>query len=110
MYRRRERVAGSAEGAKVCRRYWLDAPLTLAGLPASTTRTCPVSRSCYPARMTRAYWQRELEEAERELDAATRLSDTKAAAGRLQRAKAALKELDAEPAKPPKRPNRGRGA
>jgi hypothetical protein len=38
--------------------------------------------------------QQELEDAERELEAATRLSDVKAAAGRLQRARAALRELD----------------
>jgi hypothetical protein len=27
MARRLERAAGSAQGAKVCRRYWLDAPI-----------------------------------------------------------------------------------
>jgi hypothetical protein len=47
--------------------------------------------------MDRKRLQRELEEAERELDAATRLSDVKAAAARLQRAKAELALLDAEP-------------
>jgi hypothetical protein len=43
----------------------------------------------------RGYWTKQLEEAERELDAATHLSDVKAA-GRLQRAKAALKEWEQE--------------
>jgi hypothetical protein len=53
--------------------------------------------------MDRQRLQRELEEAERELDAATRLSDVKAAAGRLQRAKAELALLDAESVERPKR-------
>ena len=35
----------------------------------------------------RRYWTKQLEEAEHKLDAATRLSDVKAAAGRLQRGK-----------------------
>jgi hypothetical protein len=59
--------------------------------------------------MTRAYWERELAEAERELDAASRLSDVRAAAGRLQRAKAALKELDEEPAERMKASPRRKG-
>ena len=44
----------------------------------------------------RHYWQKELREAERELDAATRRSDVDAAAKRLRRAKAELKALDAK--------------
>jgi hypothetical protein len=53
--------------------------------------------------MDRNRLQQELEEAEHELDAATRLSDVKAAAARLQRAKAELALLDAEPPERPKR-------
>ena len=59
--------------------------------------------------MNRKRLQREVEEAERELEAATKLSDVKAAAGRLQRARAALQELDEQPAERPERPTRGRG-
>jgi polyhydroxyalkanoate synthesis regulator phasin len=44
----------------------------------------------------RAYWQKELREAEQELDAATRRSDVDAAAKRLRRAKAELKTLEAK--------------
>jgi hypothetical protein len=57
--------------------------------------------------MNRAYWQKELREAESELDAATTL---KAAAKRLQRAKAELKQLEGEPAKSAKRSSRGGAA
>jgi hypothetical protein len=46
----------------------------------------------------REYWTKQLREAERELDAATRRSDVNAAAKRLQRAKGQLKRLDAEAA------------
>jgi hypothetical protein len=53
--------------------------------------------------MDREYWQKALREAKRELDAATRRSDVDAAAKKLQRAKAALKALEAENAKRPKR-------
>jgi len=42
------------------------------------------------------YWQKELREAEAELDAATTLTAVRAAAKRLQRAKAELKALEAE--------------
>jgi hypothetical protein len=53
----------------------------------------------------RAQLIKELQEAERELDAARKLSDVRLAAHRVQRAKAALKELDeAKPAGP--RPRR----
>jgi hypothetical protein len=56
----------------------------------------------------REYWTKQLREAERELDAATRRSDVNAAAKRLQRAKAQLKRLEAEAAERPKRrPSRG---
>jgi hypothetical protein len=58
--------------------------------------------------MDRKRLEQELVEAERELDAATRLSDVKAAAGRLQTAKAELALLDAEPPERPKRTTRGR--
>jgi hypothetical protein len=53
--------------------------------------------------MDRDYWTRELCEAERELDAATRRSDVDAAAKKLQRAKAELKALEDVPAERPKR-------
>jgi hypothetical protein len=43
----------------------------------------------------REYWTRKLQEAERELEAATTRSDVNAAAKRLQRAKAELKRLEA---------------
>jgi hypothetical protein len=44
----------------------------------------------------RAQLQKAVAEAERELEAATKLSDVKAAATKLQRAKAELRELDSE--------------
>jgi len=53
--------------------------------------------------MDRKRLEQELAEAERELEAVTQLSDVKAAAARLQRAKAELALLDAEPAERPKR-------
>ena len=40
------------------------------------------------------FWTKKLEEAERELDAATRLADLNEAAKKLMRAKEALKRLD----------------
>jgi hypothetical protein len=48
-----------------------------------------------PAMSDLEYWTKVLKEAERELDAATRLSDVNAVAKRLQRAKAELKRLEA---------------
>jgi hypothetical protein len=42
----------------------------------------------------RAYWTKKLREAERELEAATRLGDLNAAASRLMGAKTALKRLE----------------
>jgi hypothetical protein len=54
--------------------------------------------------------QQEVQEAERELEAATKLSEVRAAAGRLQRAKAELALLDAEPPERPKRTTRGRAS
>jgi hypothetical protein len=51
--------------------------------------------------MDRDYWTKKLQQAEAELDAATTLTAVKAAAKKLQRAKAELKELEA--AKRPKR-------
>lgn len=68
--------------------------------------------------MDRAYWQRQLEEAERELDAAKGRVALNAAAKKLQRARAELKRLDStkrkyllpEAGEKPKRsPNRRRG-
>jgi hypothetical protein len=53
--------------------------------------------------MDRAYWTKALQEAERELDAATTRTTLNAAARELQRAKAELKRLDAEPAERPRR-------
>jgi hypothetical protein len=55
------------------------------------------------------YWTNELRADELELDAATRLSNVNFAAQRLQRAKAALRRLEAETAKRPKRTSRGSG-
>jgi hypothetical protein len=57
--------------------------------------------------MNLQYWTKDRRAAELELDAATCLSDVKLAAQRLQRAKAALRRLEAETAKPPKRSSRG---
>jgi hypothetical protein len=54
----------------------------------------------------REYWTKQLREAERELEAATRRSDVDAAAKKLQRAKSELKALEVEP-KRPKQSNRG---
>jgi hypothetical protein len=47
--------------------------------------------------MDREYWQKQVREVERELEAATRRSDVDAAAKKLQRAKAALKALETKP-------------
>ena len=52
--------------------------------------------------MDREYWTKELREAERELDAAIGRTALNAAARKLQRARAELKRLEAEPAKRPK--------
>jgi hypothetical protein len=52
---------------------------------------------------TEDYWAEKLREAEAELDAATTLTAVKAAAKKLQRAKAELKELEGKPPEPPKR-------
>jgi polyhydroxyalkanoate synthesis regulator phasin len=51
----------------------------------------------------REYWTRQLREAERELDAATRRSDVNAAAKRLQLVKAELRQLEAKATRRPKR-------
>jgi hypothetical protein len=48
-----------------------------------------------------AYWTKRLQEAERELDAATRRSDVNAAAKRVMLAKAELKRAGAEGAYSP---------
>jgi hypothetical protein len=59
-------------------------------------------RRCYHSRMTtRAQLEKAVRDAEAELDAATTLTAVKAAAKKLQRAKAELKELKA--AERPKR-------
>jgi hypothetical protein len=50
--------------------------------------------------MDRDYWTRELREAERELDAATRRSDVNAAAKRLQPVKPELKRLEEKAGRP----------
>jgi hypothetical protein len=56
----------------------------------------------------RARLEKALADAEAELDAATTLTAVKAAAKRLQRAKAELKELEADAAERPRRkPSRG---
>jgi hypothetical protein len=52
--------------------------------------------------LDREYWTKKLREAEAELEAAKKPSDVKAAASRLQRAKAELKELEAEQLKRPR--------
>jgi hypothetical protein len=44
----------------------------------------------------RLYWRKQLQEAEAELDAAKTLTEVKAAAKRLQRAKAELRALESE--------------
>jgi hypothetical protein len=50
--------------------------------------------------------ERELQEAEAEFDAATKLSDIKRVAGRLHRARAALNEADAKAGRAVPRPKR----
>ena len=52
--------------------------------------------------MDREYWTKQLQEAERELDAAIGRTALNAAARKLQRARAELKRLEAEPANRPK--------
>jgi hypothetical protein len=64
----------------------------------------PAPRSYIPAMNDLAYWTKRLQEAERELDAATRRSDVNAAAKKLQMAKAELKRLER---KAPTRPGSG---
>jgi hypothetical protein len=59
----------------------------------------------YIGRMDAKFWKTALLAAEAELEAATRRSDVDAAARKLMRAKAALKQLDAEPE--PKRRSTG---
>jgi hypothetical protein len=49
--------------------------------------------------MDRDYWTKQLREAERELDAATSLTAVKAAAKKVRRTKAELKELERQAAK-----------
>jgi hypothetical protein len=53
--------------------------------------------------MNRKLLEQDLAKAQRELDAATKLTEIKAAAKRLNLARAALRQLDAEGAKNPKR-------
>ena len=60
------------------------------------------------AGMDRSYWQRKLQEAEAELDAARTRTEVNAAAKKLQRAKAELRALEDVPAdRPKRRPSRG---
>jgi hypothetical protein len=54
------------------------------------------------------YWTRKLREAEQELDAARTRTAVNAAASKLQRAKSALKRMEAEEAQPKRPANRGR--
>jgi hypothetical protein len=56
-----------------------------------------------PAIWDEKYWTRKLKEAERELDAATRLTEVNAASARLMRIKAEMKALEA----PKRRSSRG---
>jgi hypothetical protein len=61
----------------------------------------PLARSYVPAMNDLAYWTTKLQDAERELDTATRRSDVDAAAKRLMRIKAELKALERRaPARP----------
>jgi hypothetical protein len=53
--------------------------------------------------MDASYWTTELQAAELELDAATRLPDVNLAASRFMRAREALKRIEAEQSKRPKR-------
>ena len=55
----------------------------------------------------RAYWQKQLREAEAELDVAKKLTDVNAAAKKLERAKAELKALEDAPPKPARPSARG---
>jgi hypothetical protein len=55
----------------------------------------------------RDYWQKQLRQAEQEFAAARRRTELNAAAKRLQRAKAAVKALEAEATERPKRSSRG---
>ena len=58
--------------------------------------------------MDRSYWQRKLQEAEAELDAARMRTQVNEAAKKLQRAKAELNRLEIGQAeKPQRRPSRG---
>ena len=77
--------------------------------PTSTLSPAQVGLFHTIAGMNRTYWTKVLQEAERELQAATRLSEINAAARKLQRAKAELRQLDAERPKKPNRPSRARG-
>jgi hypothetical protein len=64
----------------------------------------------YPAMDRRKQLSQAVEEAERELEAAKRLSDARAAAKKLQRARAELRWFEEEEAKQPQGPtNRARG-
>jgi hypothetical protein len=53
--------------------------------------------------MDRAYWQKQLREAEADLESAKTLTAVNAAAKKLQRAKAELEALEVVPAEKPKR-------
>jgi hypothetical protein len=76
---------------------------------ASSAKSSP--RSSCRAGCALKYWQTALREAEGQLDAARTRSELNAAAKKLQRAKAALKELEAETVgKPKRRSSRGRAS
>jgi hypothetical protein len=58
----------------------------------------------------RAFWSKELRDAEAELAAARSRSEVNAAAKRLQQAKAELKALEDVRSEPKRQPNRGRAS
>ena len=61
------------------------------------------ARAYMPSMQDRDYWTKALEHAERDLQAASKLTDVNAAAQRLMRAKAGLKALEQASAKRSKR-------
>jgi hypothetical protein len=87
-------------------------PLRLVALSSSSCHGGLAGGPCatIPS-MDREYWTKALREAERELEAAITRTAVNAAAKKLQRAKAELKALGAEPTKRPKRrSSRGSGS
>jgi hypothetical protein len=87
-------------------------------LPAATFPVQAVAGECNTApgvcygpgmRQRRAYLKKQLEEAARELDAATKPSQIRAAATKRRVALQGLQWLDEQEAKPKRRTSRGRG-